>query len=137
MCHKTETKILDDDLKSLKKIPIKQQQLQQTVDQRVESMEIDNETTMTTATDVIKVKIEKPDHMENTMENMDTEEKRPKKHSVPEESSETAVEPQPPAKVWRGLKYKTWSMGVIQPTTKFKKTTDREITEVSISDLIA
>lgn len=128
---------MDDDLKNMKKVSIKQQQpQQQSMDQRIENMEIDDETTTTTATDVVKVKTEKPDHVENATENMDMEEKRPKKHSVPEESSETAVEPQPPTKVWRGLKYKTWSMGVIQPTTKFKKTTDREITEVSISNFV-
>lgn len=139
ICHKTETKILDDDLKSLKKVPIKQQQQQsqQSVDQRVESMEIDNETNVTITTDVVKVKSEKPDHMENATENTEVEEKRPKKHSVTEESSEIAVEPQPPAKIWRGLKYKIWSLGAIQATTKFKKTTDREVTEVSMSNLVA
>lgn len=123
---------MDDDLKSLKKIPLKQQQQQsqQSADQRIESMEIDNEIT---AMD-IKVKTEKLDHVESAMENTEAEEKRPKKHSVPEESNEATVEPQPPAKVWRGLKYKAWSVGVIQPATKFKKTTDREITEVSISN---
>lgn len=136
LCQKTETKLLDDDLKSLKKVPIKQQQpSQQSADsQRVDSMEIDNETSTITAMDVVKVKTEKPDHVENAAtENTEVEEKRPKKHSATEESSETTVEPQPPAKVWRGLKYKTWSTGAIQPATKFKKTSDREVTEVSIS----
>lgn len=133
LCQKTDTKLLDDDLKSLKKVPLKQQQQsQQPTDQRCKSIEIDNET----ATMDIKVKTEKLEHVENVMEGAEAEEKRPKKHSVPEESSEATVEPQPPAKLWRGLRYKTWSMGAIQPVTKFKKTTDREITEVSILNFV-
>lgn len=104
-------------MKGLKKFPIKQQQ------QRIErlgNMEVNESTTE------IKIKTEKLENMENT-EN--TEEKRPKKHSITEEISE-ALEPQPPAKIWKGLRYKTWSLGTIQPGTKFKKPTDREIIEV-------
>jgi hypothetical protein len=36
----------------------------------------------------------------------------------------------PPAKVWKGLKYKYWSLGVLQPAVKYKRPTDKEITEV-------
>lgn len=130
LCHKTEAKLLEDDLKSLKKLSMKQQQQeQQSVDQRVESMEIDNGTT-TTMTEVVKVKSEKLDSAEDTAENAEIEEKRPKKHPVPEEHNEI-VELQPPAKVWKGLRYKTWSMGIMQPASKFKKPADREITEVN------
>lgn len=128
--------MLEDDLKSIKKLSIKQQhQQQQSINQHVESMEIDNGTTMVT-TDIVKIKSEKLEHVENMMENTE-EEKRPKKHSVPEESGDTSgSEPQPPTKVWRGLRYKTWTMGTIQPITKFKKSTDREITEVNFSKII-
>lgn len=123
LCHKTETKLLDDDLKSLKKFPVKQQQ--QCIE-RLGSMEVDNESTTE-----IKIKTEK---LENA-ENAENEEKRPKKHSISEEISE-ATEPQPPAKVWKGSKYKIWSMGIIQPSTKLKKPTDREIIEVKLYNLI-
>ena len=36
----------------------------------------------------------------------------------------------PPAKVWKGLKYKYWSPGALQPAVKYKRPTDKEITEV-------
>lgn len=84
-------------------------------------MEVDNESTTE-----IKIKTEK---LENA-ENVENEERRSKKHSITEEIGETN-EPQPPAKIWKGLRYKTWSMGTIQPGTKFKKPTDREVIEVN------
>lgn len=114
ICPKTEP--LEDDLKNVKKFPVKQLQQQE----KVKSMEIDNGPTVD-----IKVKTEKP---ENT-ENMEIDEKRAKKHSITEEVNET--EPQPPAKVWKGVKYKIWSAGTMQPPTKFKKPTERELTEVN------
>lgn len=123
LCHKADAKLLDDDLKGLKKFPIKQQQ------QRIErlgSMEVDKESTTE-----IKIKTEKLDNAEN----VENEEKRPKKHSISEEIGEV-TEPQPPAKVWKGSRYKTWSMGIIQPSTKLKKPTDREIIEVKFCNLI-
>lgn len=109
-----------------------QQQQQQSVDQRVKNMDVDNGTTIP-MTEVVKVKSEKLENAENVAENVESEEKRPKKHSVTEEASEV-IEPQPPAKVWRGLRYKAWSVGILQPATKFKKPIDREITEVNIVD---
>lgn len=111
LCHKTETKLLEDDLKSLKKFPIKQQQME-----KVESMEIDEPATE------IKIKTEIPESAENA----EGEEKRPKKHP-----SEEIGEAEVPAKIPKDSKYKMWSMGIIQPATKFKKPTDREITEVN------
>lgn len=36
----------------------------------------------------------------------------------------------PPAKVWKGLKYKYWSPGALQPSVKYKRPTDKEITEM-------
>lgn len=39
-------------------------------------------------------------------------------------------EPQPPVKVWKGLRYKTWSSGAMQPAVKHKKPNEREVTEV-------
>lgn len=108
--------MLEDDLKNLKKFPIKQQQME-----RFGGMEISNEPTTE-----IKVKTEKLDNIES----IENEEKQSKKHSISEEISDS-IESQPPAKIWKGLRYKTWSMGAIQPATKFKKPTDREITEVN------
>jgi hypothetical protein len=32
--------------------------------------------------------------------------------------------------VWKGLKYKYWSPGALQPAVKYKRPTDKEITEV-------
>lgn len=110
--------MLEDDLKSLKKFPTKQHQLQM---ERLENVEIGTEPTTE-----IKVKTEKLDNVENA----EIEEKRLKKHSISEEISDS-IESQPPAKIWKGLRYKTWSMGAMQPATKFKKPTDREITEVN------
>jgi len=36
----------------------------------------------------------------------------------------------PPTKVWKGLKYKYWSPGALQPAVKYKRPTDKEITEM-------
>lgn len=118
LCHKTEAKMLEDDLKSLKKFPIKQLQQQM---ERLENIEIGNESTTE-----IKVKTEKLDNVESA----ENDEKRLKKHLISEEIGDS-IESQPPAKIWKGLRYKTWSMGAMQPATKFKKPTDREITEVN------
>jgi len=98
-------------VKNVKKFPIKQQQQVE----KIESIGIDE------PAPEIKIKTEKPENIENA----ENEEKRPKKRSV-----EDIGEGEPPAKISRDSKYKTWSMGIIQPTTKFKKPTDREITEV-------
>lgn len=118
LCHKTEAKILEGDLKNLKKFPIKQQQQQM---ERLENIEISSESTTE-----IKVKAEKLDNIENA----ENDEKRLKKHLISEEIGDS-IESQPPTKIWKGLRYKTWSMGTMQPATKFKKPTDREITEVN------
>lgn len=121
LCHKAETKLLDDDMKGLKKFSIKQQRME-----RYGSMEIDNESTTTE----IKIKTERLDSAEIP----ENEEKRPKKHTITDESGEI-TESQPPAKIYKGVRYKTWSMGNIQPSTKFKKPTEREITEVKYYNL--
>jgi len=117
LCHKTEAKMLEDDLKSLKKFPIKQQYQQI---ERLENIEIGNESITE-----IKVKTEKLDNID-----VENEEKRSKKHSISEEISDS-IESQPPAKIWKGLRYKTWSMGTMQSASKFKKPTDKEIIEVN------
>lgn len=38
--------------------------------------------------------------------------------------------PPPPVKVHKGDRYKVWSAGVLQPSVKYKKLNEREITEV-------
>lgn len=111
---------MDDDFKKGKKYVIKQP-----ID-HIESMEVDQ----TEKETEIKIKTEKEEHDIFEAKEEITEEKRAKKHSVTEESLTELTEPQPPAKVWRGLRYKTWSVGLMQPTTKYKKPTDKEITEV-------
>lgn len=89
--------------------------------EKLDNIEIGNESMIE-----IKVKTEKLDNVEST----ENDEKRSKKHSISEEIGDS-IESQPPAKIWKGLRYKTWSMGAMQPATKFKKPTDREITEVN------
>lgn len=37
----------------------------------------------------------------------------------------------PPSKIWKGVRYKTWSPEALHPSTKFKKTSDKEMTEVN------
>lgn len=56
--------------------------------------------------------------------------KKSRRHTGDEPASASASHCPPPAKVWKGLKYKYWTPGAIQPTVKYKKPTDREITEV-------
>lgn len=120
LCNKIDTKVLDDDFKKGKKYVIKQP-----ID-HIESMEVDQ----TEKEIEIKIKTEKEEHDIFEAKEEITEEKRAKKHSVTEESLTESTEPQPPTKVWRGLRYKTWSVGLMQPTTKYKKPTDKEITEM-------
>ena len=92
----------------------------------VERMDIDIDTEM-------KIKTESEDlDTSEIAEELSTEEKRPKKHSAPGENDSENCEIQPPSKIWRGLRYKTWAPGAIQPSTKYKKPTEREITEVSL-----
>lgn len=121
LCHnKLDAKVLDDDFKKGKKFVVKQPV------EHVENMEVDQ----IEKEPEIKIKMEKEEQdVPETRDEM-LEDKRPKKHSVIEESSTESTEPQPPAKVWRGLRYKTWSVGSMQPPTKYKKPTDKEITEV-------
>lgn len=97
--------------------------LKQSID-HVESMEIEPENKSD-----IRIKIEEEFEIHDNKEDL-LEEKRPKKHAALEEPTNETSEPPPPAKVWRGLKYKTWTMGAIQPATKYKKPTDKEITDV-------
>lgn len=120
LCHKVDNKVLDDDFKKGKKFVIKQSV------EPVESMEVEQ----TEKESEIKVKTEKEDQDVPEMKEEIMEEKRPKKHPAAEESATETTEPQPPAKVWRGLRYKTWSIGSMQPHTKYKKPTDKEITEM-------
>ena len=49
-----------------------------------------------------------------------------------EETSADSNEPQPPAKVWKGLRYKTWNSCAMQPPVKYKKQNEREVTEVCL-----
>lgn len=97
---------------------------QATID-HVESMEVEPESKID-----VRIKIEEEFEMHDNKEDL-SDEKRPKKHAAAlEEPANETSEPPPPAKVWRGLKYKTWTMGAIQPATKYKKPTDKEITDV-------
>lgn len=57
-------------------------------------------------------------------------EKKSRRHTGDEPVSATASHCPPPTKVWKGLKYKYWIPGAIQPAVKYKKPTDKEITEV-------
>lgn len=128
LCHKLDAKVLEDEFKKGKKYVVKQ-----LVDS-IESMEIDR----VEKEPEIKVKTEREEqHDIPEAKEEPTEEKRPKKHPAAEESSnESSTEPQPPAKVWRGLRYKTWTIGSMQPPTKYKKPTDKEITEVRTNIIV-
>lgn len=125
LCQKAEIKLLDEAIKNKvleTKLPEKKE-LEDVVD-NVEDMDIDISTEM-------KIKTETEDSdMNEITEEIQFDEKRPKKHPASEENDSEGTEPPPPTKVWRGLRYKSWSLGVIQPPTKYKKPTDREITEV-------
>lgn len=126
LCQKAEAKLLDENLKKKvlePKIPQKKEP-EEIVDQ-AESMEMDVHIET-------KIKTEMEDLDMNEMtEEIQIDEKRPKKHPASEENDSESTEPPPPTKVWRGLRYKTWSLGAIQPLNKYKKPTDREVTEVS------
>lgn len=123
LCHnKIDTKVLDDDFKKGKKYIVKQ-----LVD-HVESMEVDQ----IEKEPEVKIKTEKEDHDVPEANEEIMEEKRPKKHPATEESITESIEPQPPTKIWRGLRYKAWCVGSMQPLTKYKKPTDKEVTEVRI-----
>jgi histone-lysine N-methyltransferase MLL3 len=113
---------LEEDLKKLqeKKFSLKQS-IRQIEPMDVDSIEMDLE---------CRIKIEKNEYESQHSRDSFSDEKRPKKHPASEEPSNDCLEPQPPSKVWKGLRYKTWMNGAIQPTTKYKKPTDREITEV-------
>lgn len=88
---------------------------------KVEAMEIDPEVRIKTEKDLDLHAFEHKDES--------VEEKRPKKHSAADASLlDDSIDP--PAKVWRGTRWKSWALGGIQPATKYKKPTDREITEV-------
>lgn len=58
------------------------------------------------------------------------DEKKAKKHPSSDEMSADLIDV--PNKVWKGTKYKAWYSGCLQPPTKYKKPTEREITEVII-----
>ncbi|XP_063990116.1 histone-lysine N-methyltransferase 2C-like isoform X3 [Diachasmimorpha longicaudata] len=124
LCSKTDVKLLDNTLKKKfqdKRSLDKPNLILEGLD--VDSMEINPD---------IKIKTEKDDS-DGTMipdDLMQLDEKRPKKHSASDNLAIDPADTQPPAKVWRGLKYKLWTMGGIQPATKYKKPTDREITEM-------
>ena len=53
-------------------------------------------------------------------------EKKSRRHT----GDDTVSHCPPPAKVWKGLKYKYWCPGALQPAVKYKRPTDKEITEV-------
>ncbi|XP_011303059.1 histone-lysine N-methyltransferase 2C isoform X3 [Fopius arisanus] len=123
LCSISEVKLLNNTLKKkIEKRSLEKQQLGlETLD--VDQIEINTD---------IKIKTEKDDSETMMMgeELMQLEERRPRKHPASEDLSVDLADPQPPAKLWRGLKYKLWTMGGIQPATKYKKPTDREITEM-------
>ncbi|XP_046742436.1 histone-lysine N-methyltransferase 2C-like isoform X3 [Diprion similis] len=87
---------------------------------KLEAMEIETE---------VKIKTEKDIDTDTIHVKEDSvDEKRPKKHAATEELNDDSIDP--PTKVWRGLRYKLWTLGAIQPATKYKKPVDREITEM-------
>jgi hypothetical protein len=57
-------------------------------------------------------------------------EKKSRRHTGDDPANAATSHFPPPAKVWKGLKYKYWTPGAIQPAVKYKKPTDKEITEV-------
>ncbi|KAI4497783.1 hypothetical protein M0802_007109 [Mischocyttarus mexicanus] len=120
LCPKVDPKIIDDDFKKLQE---KRFSIKQSIDHS-ESMAVDFENKSE-----IRIKIEEEFEIHDNREDL-TEEKRPKKHAALKELSGETNEPPPPAKLWKGLRYKTWTMGAIQPPTKYKKPTDKEITDM-------
>lgn len=122
LCQKSESKFLEEDLKKIedKKFLMKQS-LGQIEAMDIDSIELDLEQ---------RIKNEKDDlESQHSRDSFIDAEKRPKKHPVSEELSATDLAERP-SKIWRGLRYKTWTTGAIHPSSKYKKPTDREITEV-------
>lgn len=75
----------------------------------------------------IKIKTEKEDLDLHDHIKQELVDKRPKKHPA---DLPTDLEFEPPSKLLRGTKYKVWSMGVLQPTKKYKKPSDKDITDL-------
>ncbi|XP_024945171.1 histone-lysine N-methyltransferase 2C isoform X3 [Cephus cinctus] len=123
LCQKAETKLLEHDLKKkLQQNKFMTKQSVESIDSMdVDPIEMDTETRIKTE----KEDFEMSDHKEELIN-----EKRSKKHPATEEPLNDVTELPPPSKVWRGLRYKSWSLGAIHPATKYKKPTDREITEM-------
>ena len=105
---------------NLKKLQEKKAMLKQQIEQ-IEAMDVDS----------VDMNLEhkiKSEQEDVEMESLE-EGTKSKKHPMTEkELDDAAIES--PAKVWKGIRYKSWNVGVLQPSKKFKKQSDREITEV-------
>lgn len=123
LCQNAQSKIVETELR--KDIQEKKFVMKQPIDHmensKIETFEMETEIRMKSENNLDSDIF---DNKEDT-----GSEKRPKKHSATEELS-IDDSTDPPTKIWRGLRYKSWAVGGIQPATKYKKPTDREITEV-------
>lgn len=118
--QKSQTKMLDDELRKIHEKKLYKQTT------GLEKMDVDPSALHVDSAE-FGIKLEKMDHGVFGIRD-EFDEKRAKKHSVNDDVE--SLESQPPVKLWKGVRYKTWMMGAIQATTKYKKPTDREITEV-------
>jgi hypothetical protein len=57
-------------------------------------------------------------------------EKRSRRHTGDDQVITPSAHCPPPTKHWKGVKYKYWTPGAVQPAVKYKKPTDKEVTEV-------
>ena len=76
-----------------------------------------------------RIKTEKDDLDSQNSRDSFNDDRRGKKHPASDDTSTDSADPTP-NKVWKGLKYKNWSPGTMHPRTKYKKPSEREITEV-------
>lgn len=125
--QKTDSKFLGEDVgKTQEKNSLAKLSIGQIEPMDVDSANVEN-----------KIKKEKEEldlQQQQQGKNNYIDDKRPKKHLASDDPS-TAVgstESQPPAKLFKGSRYKTYTTGaaVIHPAVKYKRPTDREITEV-------
>ena len=118
MYQKAESKFLDDNLKKLQENKFFGKQTVGHID-NLQMNRLGGETDITA------------NFIKNDMDLQDGSLARKRPISTMDEPLADSNEPQPPTKVWKGIRYKIWSMGAIQPAVKYKKPSEREITEVS------
>ncbi|XP_021938191.1 uncharacterized protein LOC110838870 isoform X2 [Zootermopsis nevadensis] len=66
----------------------------------------------------------------STLHQGTSSDKRSRRHTGDDQAIAPSSHCPPPTKLWKGVKYKYWTPGAIQPAVKYKKPTDKEVTEM-------